>query len=110
MQVIERVADIVFHDFQSWHMFFKSIRFDFTNEKTCKTKFIASGYKNSKLRFDLINADTNKKVAKEGSKIPLPLAMKFEKEGLKNILIKKFMSFPFFVLRFVGAKTKYQMS
>ena len=69
------------------NLFHKSIRFDFTNEKTCKTKFIASGYKNSKLRFDLINADTNKKVAKEGSKIPLPLAMKFEKEGLKNILI-----------------------
>ena len=69
------------------NLFHKSIRFDFANEKTCKTKFIASGYKNSKLRFDLINADTNKKVAKEGSKIPLPLAMKFEKEGLKNILI-----------------------
>ena len=69
------------------NLFHKSIRFDFANENTCKTKFIASGYKNSKLRFDLINADTNKKVAKEGSKIPLPLAMKFEKEGLKNILI-----------------------
>jgi len=69
------------------NLFHKSIRFDFTNENICKTKFIASGYKNSKLRFDLINADTNKKVVKEGTKIPLPLAMKFEKEGLKNILI-----------------------
>ena len=48
------------------NLFHKSIRFDLTNENTCKTKFIASGYKNSKLRFDLINADTNKKVAKRG--------------------------------------------
>ena len=69
------------------NLFHKSIKFEFTNENICKTKFIASSYRNSKLGFDLINADTNKKVAKEGTKIPLPLAMKFEKEGLSNILV-----------------------
>ena len=69
------------------NIFHKPIRHDLISEGVCKTKFISSTYKNYKLKFDLTDADTNKKLAKEGTKIPLPLAIKFEKEGLKNVLV-----------------------
>ena len=69
------------------NLFHTPIRYDLLSDGTCKTKFIAEKYKNAKLRFDLVDADTNKKVAKEGTKIPLPLALKFQKEGLKNVIV-----------------------
>ncbi len=69
------------------NLFHNPIRYDIVDDSSCKTKFLFEKYKNSKLRFDLIDADTGKKVAKESTKIPLPLAQKFHKEGLKNILV-----------------------
>ena len=69
------------------NLFHSPIRYDLLADGTCKTKFIAEKYKNAKLRFDLVDADTSKKVAKEGTKIPLPLALKFQKEGLKNVIV-----------------------
>ena len=69
------------------NLFHNPIRYDVVEDSSCKTKFLFEKYKNSKLRFDLIDADTGKKVAKESTKIPLPLAQKFHKEGLKNILV-----------------------
>ena len=67
------------------NLFHEKIKFDFIDKDKLKTKFIPQRYKNYKLKHDLINADNNKKVLKEGTKVNIPIAMKLEKEGLKNI-------------------------
>ena len=69
------------------NLFHAPVRFDLVDDSSCKTKFVPEKYKNAKLKFDLVDADTDKKIAKEGTKIPLPLALKFQKEGLKNIIV-----------------------
>jgi DNA-directed RNA polymerase subunit beta len=69
------------------NLFHEPVKFDLVDDSSCKTKFFPEKYKNAKLRFDLIDADTNKKIAKEGTKVPLPLAQKLQREGLKNIVV-----------------------
>ena len=67
------------------NLFHEKIKFDFIDKEKLKTKFIPQRYKNYKLKYDLVNADNNKKVLKEGTKVNIPIAMKLQKEGLKNI-------------------------
>ena len=67
------------------NLFHEKIKFDFVDKDKLKTKFIPQRYKNYKLKHDLVNADNNKKVLKEGTKVNIPIAMKLQKEGLKNI-------------------------
>ena len=69
------------------NLFHEKIKFDFIDKHKLKTKFIPQRYKNYKLKSDLINADNNKKVLKEGTKVNIPIAMKLQKEGLKNIFM-----------------------
>ncbi len=69
------------------NLFHDKNKIEIIDKNKFKTKFIAKNYKNYKLRFDLINADNNKKIAKEGTKINIALAMKYEKDGLKNIFV-----------------------
>ena len=69
------------------NLFHNKIKFDFVDKKKLKTKFIPQRYKNYKLKNDLVNADNNKKVLKEGTKVNIPIAIKLQKEGLKNIYI-----------------------
>ena len=68
-------------------LFHSKNKIEIIDKNKFKTKFIAKNFKNYKLQFDLVNADNNKKVSKVGTKINMALAMKFEKEGLKNIFI-----------------------
>ena len=69
------------------NLFHNKIKFDFIDKKKLKTKFIPQRYKNYKLKNDLVNADNNKKVLKEGTKVNIPIAIKLQKEGLKNIYV-----------------------
>ncbi|MEL0242794.1 MAG: DNA-directed RNA polymerase subunit beta, partial [Pelagibacteraceae bacterium] len=69
------------------NLFHEKIKFDFFEKDKLKTKFIPQRYKNYKLKNDLVNADNGKKVLKVGTKVNIPIAMKLQKEGLKNIFI-----------------------
>jgi DNA-directed RNA polymerase subunit beta len=69
------------------NLFHEKIKFDFIDKDKLKTKFIPQKYKNYKLKHDLVNADNDKKVLKEGTKVNIPVAMKLQKEGLKNIFM-----------------------
>ena len=69
------------------NLFHERIKFEFVEKNKLKTKFIPQRYKNYKLKKDLVNADNNKKVLKEGTKVNIPIAVKLQKEGLKNIFM-----------------------
>ena len=69
------------------NLFHDKIKFEFVERNKLKTKFIPQRYKNYKLKKDLVNADNNKKVLKEGTKVNIPIAVKLQKEGLKNIFM-----------------------
>src|SRR5210317_2009088 len=69
------------------NLFHEKVKFDFVDKDKLKTKFIPQRYKNYKLKHDLINADTDKKVLKEGTKVNIPVALKLQKDGLKNIYV-----------------------
>ncbi len=67
--------------------FYENIKYDLTSENDWKTKFVPENFRNFKLRFDLINADNRKVVAKKDSKILYPQAIKFKKDGLNNYIV-----------------------
>ena len=69
------------------NLFHAPVKYDVTSEATCKTKFVPENYKNIKLKSDLIDADSGKKVVKEGTKVAPVIALKLQKEGLKNIIV-----------------------
>ena len=57
------------------------------HKKGWKTAFDPSAFKGFKLTNDLIDADSGKVLAEEGTKITLRSAKKFVEEGTKNILL-----------------------
>ena len=71
-------------------LFFNCINFEYQkNSGKWITKFNPDLLKSSKIMEDLVDAKNGKVVLKSGSKLTLPLAKKFENDGLKNILISK---------------------
>jgi len=66
---------------------FKNFNFE-SSSKKWKTKFNPDDYKRPiKLRDDLIDASTGKKILSKGDKINVVIAKKIFNEGLKNILV-----------------------
>jgi len=57
------------------NLFHAPVKYDVASEATCKTKFVPENYKNIKLKSDLIDADSGKKVVKEGTKVAPVIAL-----------------------------------
>tara|TARA_Y100001970_G_scaffold279982_1_gene388199 strand:+ start:417 stop:4481 length:4065 start_codon:yes stop_codon:yes gene_type:complete len=75
----QEILDL-FYDFRTFNL-------DSTKNKW-KSKFDFNDYKRPiKLKEDLVDASTEKKVLKKGSKINLGIAKKLNEDGLKNILV-----------------------